>query len=160
MKNLKILIADDDKEKIQEIENCILDIIHSSKIEYNISFEYSYSIRSTSIKISKNSYNLLILDMSMPSFDQINSGLTDAPKALAGKEIMMKMRHKKINTPVIIVTQFDVFGRHNSVINLDNLMTEIKQEFIELYSGHAFYDPQSTQWKTSLKNSFMEAVNV
>ncbi len=141
--SINILIADDQSDKANDIRNVIKDNFNNS------TFDYSVSYNSTNIKLKKNDYDMIILDMSMPNFDP-KEGKQPALKALAGKDIMVKMKYRNINIPVIIVTQFDIFGRHSDVISIDDLISGLELEFPDIFHGCIFYNTQSKLWEKEL----------
>lgn len=146
-RSLKILIADDTEEKINAIEEVLLN---SNFLISNI--EYSHSYNSTTKKLKINNFDLLILDMSMPTFDPSPNRKKSSPRALAGKDIMTKMKYRGIDIPVIIITQFDVFGRHSDAVGLDDLVDDLSLMFPNIFMGHIYYNPQSIAWSNELIN--------
>lgn len=143
-KIISILIADDDHDKSCDLAQLMNDNYDSLSIDYSISFN------STSKKLKANCYDLILLDMSMPSFDPKPGRSKASVKALAGKDIMLKMRYRGILAPVIVVTQFDVFGRHSDSVELDKLIYDLRLDFPENFRGCVFYNTQSASWKTEL----------
>lgn len=143
---MNILLADDSEEKIKYISEAI-----HKHIEYT-SLDIAHSYNSTTKLIRSNTYDLMILDMSMPVFDTKDNRVNQAPKPLAGRDIMSKLKYRNINIPVIIVTQFDIFGRLNDAVSLDNLTDDLASSFPNIFKGCVFYDPQGSKWQSELIN--------
>jgi CheY-like chemotaxis protein len=151
MKN-KILIADDNKEKLSNIE----EFLKGEFQDINMDFAFSYN--STTKKLKSGDYELLILDMSMPTFDLNDKGSTGVVRPLAGKDIMGKLQYREVNIPVIIITQFDVFGRHSDTVDLNDLIDDLYSSFPENFKGCVFYDPSSNQWCHDLSSKIKEVI--
>ncbi|ENG8680287.1 hypothetical protein ACOBM3_17090 [Enterobacter hormaechei] len=149
MNNNSILIADDQLEKQRSLKN----FLENNFNEYTL--DSSYSFRSTREKIIKNKYSLILLDMTMPSSDsKTNSDFVSDGKgrALAGSDIIQTMHYRMMDTPVIIVTQFDVFGRHNQLTSIEEITSELLSNYPSIVKGFVLWDYQSDNWNNILLN--------
>lgn len=142
---IKILIVEDQEEKRNEIEKFILSLDIKAEINNKI------SLRGALKEISNNqySYDLIILDMSLPSYDpsedDINGG---EPESFAGAEILSQMHLRHINIPTIVITQFSKFiGVNVEFKELDELFNARYNSF---YKGSIFYNSIDNQWKKEL----------
>ncbi|WP_264403460.1 response regulator [Vibrio owensii] len=145
MKIISFLVAEDQVDKAEDIVNVLRKNYECSE------FEFSVSYNGTTKKIKKGSYDVIILDMSMPNFDP-KPGEKPALKALAGRDVMTKMQYRNMNTPVIVVTQFDIFGRHSDAVSIDKLSYDLKTDFPQIFSGCVIYNTQSKDWENELVN--------
>ncbi|MCF7499038.1 response regulator [Pseudoalteromonas sp. L1] len=152
MKNINILIAEDQEDK----SNSIVAVLRGKYPDSN--FEYSVSYSGTAKKIKNQQFDIIILDMSMPNFDP-KPGERPSLKALAGKDIMTKMQYRKVSVPVIVVTQFDIFGRHSDAISIDKLSDDLKKDFPKIFRGCVYYNPQSKSWEQELLKVTSEIIN-
>lgn len=144
---MRILIADDSNDKQEMIYSFIRNKYPISEVIQ------TYSFNSTREKILTSSFSLILLDMTMPSFDpnDKNTGFGESRnRPLAGKDIISSMAYREINTPVIIVTQFEVFGRHNQLTSIDDVFEEINGLYPNIVKGTVLFDFQSESWKTKL----------
>ncbi|MDP2524312.1 hypothetical protein Q8W30_17240 [Neptunomonas phycophila] len=137
-----ILVADDEPQKIADVIELLSSIIKADFTESNC-------FDSTINDIMNNTYDLIILDMSLPTFSgkQEDRGRM---RALGGKDILEIMDYEDIKTPVIIFTQFDVFGRNKDIISLNDIHSEISKNFSDFYLGSVMYDSRSSEWKREL----------
>ncbi|TCI04924.1 response regulator [Corallincola luteus] len=150
---LNFLIADDNYEKRQDLS----DLVSENFVECNIDFSESFN--STSKMLREQTYDLVLLDMSMPSFDPRDGKSKSPVKALAGKDLMLKMRYRGISFPVIVVTQFDIFGRHSDAVGIDKLVDDLRDDFPDNFIGCVFYNTQSKSWKQELLDMISGVVN-
>lgn len=141
----KILIIEDQKEKARGISDALNEILP------NIKSELKESLRSGLKSLKKNKYDLLILDMSMPRFDQdLSSNEPVIPESFAGKEILSQMSLRSILIPTIVITQYSVFGENK--IELSSLDSNFKENYSEFYLGCIYYSSASMNWKKELIN--------
>lgn len=64
--------------------------------------------------------DLILLDMSMPSFDLTDQFNSEDPESFAGIEIMSQMKLRDINVPVLVVTQYKSFEKGS--VTLEDLI--------------------------------------
>lgn len=143
---MKILLIEDDPNKKTQLCNFLNNLKEVNIIQTN---SYKSGLRA----VVKDSFDLVILDMSMPTFDiTINeSGGRILP--FAGKEILRQMKRRNIIIPTIVVTQFEKFGEYEKMIYLEELNEELALEFSENYIDTVNYNPTSSSWIDSLKEN-------
>ncbi|EJG0960541.1 hypothetical protein C4G95_RS15995 [Vibrio parahaemolyticus] len=152
MRHINILVAEDQEEKSDAIIGVLRD-------QYpDATFENSVSYSGTAKKIKNQEFDIIILDMSMPNFDPKPGGKPSL-KALAGKDIMTKMQYRKVSVPVIVVTQFDVFGRHSDAVSIDKLNDDLRKDFPDIFWGCVYYNTQSKSWEQELLKLASEIVD-
>jgi CheY-like chemotaxis protein len=148
----KILLADDNLEKLNSIK--ILLETHFKKCK----LEFAHSYNSTIKKIKSNNFDLLLLDMSMPTFDP-KEGVSAQIKPLAGRDVLSKLKYKKNPIKVIVITQFDIFGRMSDTIDLQDLEKNLKEHFTDNFIGCIYYDPRSSSWSENLISLIKDIVS-
>ncbi|GAB1044678.1 MAG: hypothetical protein SPiBPW_30470 [Shewanella algae] len=149
---MNILVAEDNVEKIRQIKELLLD-----KLCFNMkNITFTNNKEDTIELLTNKSFNFLILDMSLPRY---KNDMNDI-KHLAGKDILIFMRHRRKSIPSIVITQHDVFGHHNSQISLDNLRNELMSDFSKILIGVLAWDSSSEHWKEELKHSIESTMNL
>lgn len=138
---MKILISEDSSDKLDDI------YMHLKTKYSNISIDSAGSIKSTNNLLEEERYDFLLLDMSMPKFDNDSKKINP----LAGKEILFKIKINNIKIKVIIVTRFSFFGKDNNKITLSELESDLKYNFESIYVGTVFYSYTSNTWKNELE---------
>ncbi len=142
---MKILIVEDDYDKRNKIKKFVFEALNS-----DVTVVEKESLRSGLQEVVQgDGYDLLLLDMSMPSFDVGSSepgGGT--PESFAGKELMIQMKLREIQIPVIVITQYDSF--EEGTVSLEDLTTEFNNEFQEIFLGAVYYNSAVDGWKTEL----------
>ena len=141
---MKLLIVEDDENKRHQLSELIQEKFP------NVSVDMARSLQSGLRTIIKVKYDLIILDMTMPTYDISVDEDGGRPRAYAGREILRQMERRKIFVPVILVTQFDRFGEGSESITLSEIDAQLFSEHKVNYRGSVFYNPALEEWKTSL----------
>lgn len=98
---VKILLVEDEPHKREEITVYLRDFLGPS-----LELEQTDSVRSAVISVSQNDFDLIVLDMALPTFssdDESSDGGQD--QALGGIEVLRALKQSQRNSRVIIVTQ-------------------------------------------------------
>lgn len=138
---MKVLIIEDFKPKLEHIIEYIKSIKPKSEIVEKYSFQSGLK------SILENEYDLVLLDMSLPTYDIEATEKGGVKRPFAGREILKQMTRKSLSIPVIVITQFDYFGKESNRLSLDELTTQLKQ-FNNFY-GTIFYNAKF-DWKNEL----------
>lgn len=143
---INIMIIEDQYEKMNDIEKLLTDNFSTS-----VQFKTFTSIHSALREIAYgNDYDLVILDMSMPTYDISDdepSGGTS--ESFAGKDILYQMMLRNKKHPTVILTQYMSFKK--GTIELKDLDDEFKSEFKDFYLGYIYYNSTVNDWKNALK---------
>lgn len=143
---MKILIVDDDDFKTNNIKE-ILNEVNASFI-----IDVEKSLNCGLRRIRKDTFDIILLDMSMPTFSITDSQNFDS---YGGKTFLKEMKRKKIEIPVIVITQYDIFGEGNSQKTAEDLDEEFKKSFSN-YKGMVKYSSIQNDWKTHLKQALIK----
>lgn len=141
----KILIIEDDPNKAVQI------IEHLNENSNDIEIIHRKSYQSGLKELLENTFDFVLLDMSLPTYD-VNHG-EDAYKFrhLAGYDILYEIKRKGKTARVIIMTQFERFGEGKQYISLKDLKMLLRSKFTENYLETISYHPDRTTWKEDLK---------
>lgn len=140
---MKVLIIEDNYNKLDQIESFLVKTVQNIIIDKGNS--YNSGIR----KIYDAEYDLIVLDMSLPTFDVTPRDSGGIKRAVAGREILQRMEHKEIFTPVVIMTQFEKFGEDQ--MSLADLNKELENEFKNTWKATIHYDAGKQNWKNELE---------
>jgi len=147
---MNILIIEDDSHKLKQISEFINECCNDPQIHFARS--YQSGLRAA----FNNVFDLILLDMSLPTFD-VKSG-EDGYKFIktAGKDILTELKRKKNPAKVIIVTQFDSFGEGSDYIELSTLKEQLRERFGQHYIGAVYYEASQLRWKNELKKMIVK----
>jgi DNA-binding response OmpR family regulator len=140
-----ISIIEDDDNKASQLMQYLHILLPNSNISVSKSFHAGLK------EILNHDIDLVLLDMTMPTFD---IGLDEDGgriQHLAGRELLFQMQRRNIIIPVIIITQFDQFGTSKNSLTLHDLDIQLRQSLSSIYKGYVFYNTAQEGWKLSLK---------
>lgn len=145
----KILFIEDNKTKSEDIKNFIFQTGLKCKLEIKNSFTSGLK------EFFTGNYNLLLLDMSLPTRDD-DFNTIDNFEHLGGFKIMSEMRRKNKIIPTILITMFSEFGIGKSFMDIAELDERLKESFNSFYNGYIFYSSQEDSWKDKLERGILE----
>lgn len=135
----KILLVDDDDYKIANIKSFL-----EGQGKYAISIENA--LNPGLKRLIKEQFDLILLDMSMPTFKKQES---ENFNSFGGISFLKEMKRKKNITPVIIITQYELFGEGANRKTSDAIDQNCKEEFSN-YKGIVIYSAVEHSWKKKL----------
>src|ERR1051325_725833 len=147
---MNILIVEDDENKREQIGRFVFDRYPQASVNY------ANSQQSGLRAIINNTMDLIILDMSMPTFDKTEDEDGGRPQAYAGREILKQMDRREIHRPVIVLTGYDKFGEGVDALTLAELRDQLEQAHPDSYRGMVFYDVAVEGWKEELTKIISE----
>ena len=138
---MKVLIIEDNPNKLKQIKNFLKEYYNQPQIEEARSFNGGKA------KLYEETWDLILLDMSLPTYNITHTEYGGDKKPVAGKNLMKRMLNRKIFTPVVIITQFETFD--DDRISLDSLNQEFNEKFSNIWKGTIFYG--NDDWNIELK---------
>lgn len=142
---MKYLLIEDDSNKSKQIIDFIYEKFSRDTVELRKSYQSGLK------EIFKQQYDLILLDMQLPTFD-IKSGEDGYRfRKLAGLDILSEIKRKKRLCKVIIVTQFETFGEGEYHLDLAGLKSILSNEFSGIYIDAVYYHAAQTKWKEELE---------
>jgi DNA-binding LytR/AlgR family response regulator len=150
---MNILIVEDDQNKLQHLNNFIKENYPDAKVIGEKSYHSGLK------EVVSNSYDIVVMDMSMPTYDVKFGESSGRFRPYAGREILLQMRRKKINTSVIFVTGFETFGDGVEKKSIDELREQLKKLEGKKYIDTIYYNSALSEWKTRLKMAMDKVIN-
>ncbi len=147
----RILIVEDNEKKLEKIRSFL-------KTEYpgiDLEEKTSYNSASKEIALNYEAYDLILLDMSMQTYDVSNEESGGEPEPLAGKNILKQMYLRDIPTKVIVVTMYENYVDGTRIKQLD---IELSNNFPENYIGYIFFSHNNFDWAENLKKSINKLI--
>lgn len=89
---------------------------------------------------------LLLLDMTLPTFDRTPNGRDGRARPLGGYEIMRKMSLKGITSTVIVITQLESFGDGSVEVSFADITAKCANEFPNIFAGSVYFDQGGRGW--------------
>ena len=146
---MKILIVEDDENKRFQL----VDFISKNFLENDISTAKSY--QSGLRSIINFPPDVIILDMTMPTYDISIDEDGGRPQHYAGREILRQMNRKNIQIPTLVVTGFDHFGVGESYMSREQLDLQLMIDHSSFYRGTIYFNAAMEDWKPQLHNALL-----
>ena len=150
----RILIVEDDENKCSQILLFLRDAFPL--------FETSvaHSLRSGLMLIKGEVFNLVILDMTLPNFDQGIDEDGGIIHPLGGQEFLRKMKRGNLQIPVVVLTQFESFGTGEDRLDLDTLRSSLKEKYRDVCIETIYYNSAVDAWKRQLQSAISRSIGV
>jgi len=78
--------------------------------------------------IMSKDFDLLVLDMSIPTFDTPDPSGANRHRPFGGKDILQELKRIQKKIPVVVMTQYSVFGEGRDNISLKELDRILQEE--------------------------------
>lgn len=135
---MNILLVEDEVHKRAELTDCIFGILETSP-------DHVDSVRSAVLQVIEKDYDLIVLDMALPTF---SSNSSDPHKghdqAQGGIEVLRALKSNGKNSKIIIVTQYHDFYIGGSKIKLKDSPKVINEKYNQNVIGAILYKYKST----------------
>ncbi|KWS41804.1 response regulator [Pseudomonas syringae] len=147
---MTILIVEDDENKRIQLSQFLQAVIPNEDVQLQ------RSLQSGVKKIRQQTFDFIILDMTLPQYDLSPDEPSDDTHIFGGQEFLAQMERFDVRTPVVVFTQFEVFGKPPNEMNLESLDLKLKAEYPGVYKGVVYYHSSINSWKQQLKDKFIE----
>jgi DNA-binding NarL/FixJ family response regulator len=142
---MRVLIVEDDENKRLQVTQAVYEMLPQAVLAQEKSLQsglrYARQCRP----------DLVLLDMTLPNYDagpDESGGLTHI---FGGREFLRQMDRFDLSMPVIVITQFETFGKGEDAIDLPDLDKQLREEHADLYVGVVYYHAAISGWKEELK---------
>lgn len=149
---MNIIIIEDDENKLEHITDFIKTDYPS--ITWNIYQSYRSGLKA--IFQDYKTTDLILLDMSMNTYDRTAYETGGRKRPFAGRDILHQMKWNDINVPVVIVTQFETFEEYGRTFALMELCKELENSFPALYVGYVYFNSSQKNWKDDLSSFIIQ----
>jgi CheY-like chemotaxis protein len=142
---MRLYLIEDDSQKAESISQ-FLGRMHPA-----VCVELFGSYQSGLKAIERDAPDLIVLDMNLPTFDNLGALRGGRPRALGGYEILRKMRRKGLAVPVVVITQLESFGDGDSRVSFAEIIERCQNEFPQSFLGGVYYSRLSDAWQEEVR---------
>lgn len=139
-----VLFVEDNAYKRRSIVDFICTLFPEVCVDE--AFSFSSGCRA----LESKTYQLLLLDISMPTYDKGEGEIGGRFRTFGGREIARKAIRRGISTPVLFITQYESFSDKGRSLSLSDLNDELAKECGGSYLGLVRYDSARSDWKDDL----------
>lgn len=146
-----ILIVEDESPKYEHIKSFFIDMITNVKIDQ------SRSVSSAIDYLDDESPDLIILDMSLPTFDISDYETGGRPQGFGGIEILRNMYLEDNFCPTVVVTGYPSFLKESGeMVGLNELRIELIDKYGDFLKGVLHFNTTTDEWKNEMKRIVSE----
>ncbi|QDE84143.1 response regulator [Myxococcus xanthus] len=144
---MNALIVEDDPYKLSELKAFLVDAVPGASVAA------ARSINSAKAHIRNGGIELLLLDMSLPSYDIGASEPGGRPHAFGGREILGYIDFLELALHVVVVTQFERLGSGVDEVDIQTLGASLKEAYPRQFCEIVYFNAASEQWKNDLREA-------
>lgn len=146
---IRILLVEDDANKARSIIDFLNQSFNDIEIEKAASYQSGVDLAIDSV------FDLLLLDMSIPNFDSIDSKESGESLKNGGELIVEELLDEGVDFHCTVITQYETFNNET----LQTIDTRLKLLCKDRYHGCIKYDTFNDNWKQQLKNNIEHVIN-
>lgn len=147
---MKLLLVEDDEDKAQSLIAYLQSVVATAQID--VARSLNAALRA--VIQGRESYRLVILDMSMPGHDQTEDDpMGGVPESFAGRDLLAQMKLRAIVIPTIVVTMFDTHGKGEAKMSLDQLGKSLAADYSPIFKGLVYYNSSQEGWREALQKN-------
>ncbi|MBD8741655.1 response regulator [Pseudomonas fluorescens] len=139
-----ILIVEDNNHKREKIISFLKDKFPL----WSISEAHSFTAGCQ--RVLENAYDVILLDMSLPTYDKSATESGGRFRTFGGREIARKVVRRKIQSKILFITQFESFSERGHSQTLQSIDGELHIECGTAYLGLVYYDSSKSIWKEKI----------
>ncbi len=136
------LLIEDDPAKAHKVLACVNEYFPDYQMQHRLSYKTGLDA------IFNNEYDFILLDMSLPTYDQGDGSFSGKPKGFGGRDIMKEMKRHKKFSKVKVFTQYNDFD--GGSISMAELDEQLKEKYAAIYQGYISYNSKESDWQTEL----------
>ena len=138
---MRILLVEDDKLKMNDIINYL------KKKKKKIEVETACSVESGVQSAVDNTYDLILLDMTMPNFNITEKSDGGKSYKNGGEIVVKELLDEEVDFRCAIITQYETFNNET----IDQISQRISKLCQDNYFGYIKYSTDNDAWKGKLK---------
>jgi DNA-binding NarL/FixJ family response regulator len=147
-----VVIVEDDENKSRQLRQLIESWYADADVKECRS--YQSGLR----HLLHETANLVLMDMSMPTFDLLPGQGGGRIRGFGGRDILAELSRRGKACRVLVVTQFESFGEGDDTKSLEELTEELQREYSESFCGVVHYDAAQSAWREQLEHMVREAI--
>ncbi|MCY4557661.1 MAG: response regulator [Chloroflexi bacterium] len=139
-----VLVIEDDEFKGKRLEQALRKMLPASTLVLE------RAVNSGLRTIVEQRPDLILLDMSLTTFDVGPHEPGGRPQNFGGMEVLRQMDRLSIAIPTIVITQHERFVSGDEQVNLSTLNRELVEEHEKVFRGLIYYNSARGEWERKL----------
>jgi CheY-like chemotaxis protein len=139
-----ILLVEDNAHKRDRTHAFLTETFPNAVIE--VASSYTSACR----YVAQQVFDVIVMDMSLPTFDKSASESGGRFRTFGGREVARKVVRRSAGSKIVFLTQYPTFRDDVRSVTLSALGDELAEECGNQYVGIVHYDSSKSQWKDDL----------
>jgi CheY-like chemotaxis protein len=149
---MKVLLVEDEDPKLDAIARYLRDELPTADVCV------ARSVKSALGRIQEGGVDLVVLDMSLPTFDISRDESGGRPQGFGGREVIRFLDAEEIALPVVVVSAYESFSsKGGRNVQLQTLASELANDYPDLIRGVVYFNSSSGSWIEEL-NGFVKSI--
>lgn len=140
----RILLIEDDGFKEEAVATLLSSLVPAEKIVCE------RSVQTAVVRIADGPYQLIILDVALPSHDRTRGVGAPTSMPSGGIEILLELDQLKRRDPILILTQYPEVEIGGELVKLQNVIPRLRQEIDVNMIGLVHFDRTNSEWCKSI----------
>jgi CheY-like chemotaxis protein len=141
---MRILLIEDEAPKQGHIRAALEEIRPTANISV------ARSVRSAIQEMQTSPPDLMLLDMSLPTYDVGPQESGGRPQNLGGIEVLRYMDLYDLAFPTIVITAYEAFSKNGKPVDHGSLDVQLQAEHPSSYRGLIYYNSLFSEWRVEL----------
>lgn len=149
---MRVLVIEDDEFKAKQIVPFLnAELEHA---EISVARSVTGGVRA----LTGNQFDVIVLDMSLPTYDVGPGEPGGRSQGFGGKEILGHLGRLGVVLPVVVLTQYRTFDSGREQYDLNKLRKMLQSEYPQTFRDIVHYNSATEQWKVDLRTSLAHAI--
>lgn len=147
---MKVLIVENNDIKFKMLERWLGESYSSCSVERAKSYQGGMAA------IESDCYDWILLDMTLPVFDEKAGMFVREQLTFGGRLILEEMTLSKVRANVIVVTQYRTFSKDGAQVTFEKLRSDLMEEFSEVLRDCVVIRGQDQTWMDRISTCINE----
>jgi DNA-binding NarL/FixJ family response regulator len=149
--NAKILIVEDSDSKLDSIR------VSLAKVFPAVIIRQAHSVKSAIDALNDELPDMIIADMSLPTYDIEDRERGGTPRPFGGIEVFEYLDRYDLSVPVLVVTSYESLTDGNQSLGLKELSVRLGTEFPKCFRGTVYFDSAYSTWEREI-TTFLQKI--
>lgn len=141
---ITVLIVEDSESKLNSIQMVL------ERELPNVIIRKAFSVRSAIDDVLTCMPDLIVADMSLPTYDIEIHERGGSPRPFGGIEVFETLERYEINIPVLVVTSYPTITEGNQSVGLIELSKRLQNDFPDSFIGTVYFDSAYSNWEREM----------
>jgi CheY-like chemotaxis protein len=138
---MNVLLVEDEDPKLDAISRYLREGLPEASVTV------ARSVKSALYRIQQGNIDLIVLDMSLPTFDISRDESGGRPQGFGGREVIRFLDAEDLMLPVVVVSAYESFSsKGGQNVQLQTLADDLANDFPALIQGVVYFNSSSGSW--------------